>query len=160
MRHLLPFCLLIACNNESELPKVTEDGPPSEVDWGSWDLSTTFISQSVTCAGMGANGQGLGNLFAEIEVDAPDKIEVLLGTRQLQGVREYNTFRADSFDPIPVENTDGYGIGVNLEAEVLDEHNFTGELTYEIISGSGICEILIGVTASWLYYEPPPPCNS
>ena len=159
MRYFFFLGLTMACTS-SEPAKEVVSGPPSEVDWGSWDLQTTFVSQSTSCQGMGANGQGIGDMFAEIEVGDPDDIDVLLGIRQLQGVREHNGFSADSFDLIPVENTEGQGIGVYLEANVIDKHTFTGQLSYEIVGEWASCTILIDVDASWLYYEPPPPCNS
>ena len=159
MRILISLMLLLGCNQQTEVKEPQETGPPSDVDWGSWELSTTFISQSDACTAMGANGSNLGTLFAEVEIGNPDQIEVLLGSRALQGVREAKGFSVESFDPIPVDNTDGLGIGVYLEAIVEDEHNFTGDLSYEITTASGACLIQVEVDAFWLYYEPPPDCG-
>ena len=158
MRLLIPLCFFIGCS-QNETKELVEAGPPSEVDWGSWELTTTFVSQSAACSDMGANGAGLGTLFAEVDVGDPDQIEVLLGPRSLQGLRDDKGFSVESFDPIPVDNTDGLGIGVYLEAAVEDEHTFTGELSYEITTTGGSCIIEVDVDAYWLYYEPPPPCG-
>ena len=158
MRFLIPLFILVGCAQE-ETKEVIVTGPPTDVDWGSWELSTTFVSQSAACNDMGANGDGLGTLFAEVDVGDPDQIEVLLGTRALQGVRDDKGFSVESFDPIPVDNTDGLGIGVYLDASVQDEHTFTGKLSYEITTTGGSCIIDVDVDAYWLYYEPPPDCG-
>ena len=158
MRFLIPLCFLVGCT-QNETKEVLEEGPPSDVDWGSWELSTTFVSQSAACSDMGANGSNLGTLFAEVAVGDPDQIEMLLGQRTLQGVRNDKGFSVESFDPIPADNTDGLGIGVYLDASVGDEHSFTGKLSYEITTTGGSCVIEVDVDAYWLYYEPPPDCG-
>ena len=149
---------LFACDG-SNIEEKVEEGPPSEVDWGSWELNTTFISQSTACESMGANGQSMGLLYAEIDVGDPDSIDVSLGIRDLSGVRTSNGFTVESFEEIPVDNTDGNGIGVLLDTIVEDEHSFRGELEYSIISTVGSCLISLDVDAYWLYYEPPPDCG-
>jgi len=137
-----------------------ESGPPSEVEWGSWELETTFLQQSAICSDMTANGQD-ELLYAEVNVEEPDTISMLLGTRTLIGVRTASGFLLEGFDAIDTGADDPmeHGLGSMIDATVEDEKSFSGVLVYTLDFPQGFCEIESSIEAIWMYYEPPPDCG-
>jgi len=159
MRYALPL-LLVACLNETEKSSETE-GPPVEIDWGSWEINTTFIQQDDICTDFSASGENLGILYGEMDVGEPSQISMTLGDQDLSGERSDHGFKMTSFRSIPVNGAeaDEYGIGAVLNATVHDLHSFTGKLVYQLDFPAGYCNIESEVDAYWMYYEPPPSCG-
>jgi len=134
--------------------------PVVEVDWGSWQLDSSFETESDTCAGLGASGESLGTLYGEIEVGHPNEISMLLGDLLMEGTRSADMFEIEGFSPIDTgDDTDAYGIGASITGSPSDSHNFTGTLVYALDFPADYCEIYADIVAEWLYYEPPPPCG-
>ena len=152
---------LVACAPAPEEKVPEEQEPPIEIDWGSWEIHTTFVQQDEICADLGASGAGLGTLYGEMDVDDTPRIAMSLGDQALEGVRDADGFAMTSFNPIPVNGAepDEYGIGAVLTGTVLDLHNFTGTLLYQLDFPNGFCTIELDVDAYWMYYEPPPACG-
>ena len=160
---VLSLAWLVACSNEIKDTAAESSfsvSSPVSLKWGGWELDTTFIEQSDSCLELGANGIGITQMTAEIDLADPADITIELGVRRLTGARHGSGFNSSSFETIPVDNSDGYGIGVELIAEVSSDEAFTGVLTYEFNSTRGYCRIELDVQGTWLYHEQPPPCTS
>ena len=135
-------------------------GPPVEVDWGSWELFTTFLGQDEICSELGASGESMGTLYGEM--DAGEKTLYLsLGDLYLSGERDDKGFELTAFRESPVNGAEPgeYGIGAALEGEMGDYRSFEGMLVYQLDFPDGYCEIDVAVDAYWMYYEPPPDCG-
>jgi len=136
---------------------------PTMLEWGSWELATSFISETETCAGMGASGASMTVLYGEMDVFGTNDIELRLGSLTLAGFRDASGFFASSFQEIPITGDDSdhlYGITAELDGEAEDAKNFSGNLNYILDFPNGYCSIGLDVDAFWLYYEPPPDCGS
>ena len=84
MTYRIGFLLvLMACSNDetksedSSLSGEVIEEDPVEMEWGSWEIQTEFVQQSDNCGSMGANGQDMGVLFAEIDVVIPAFVNVI-----------------------------------------------------------------------------------
>ena len=136
--------------------------PVVELDWGSWQIDVTFQQQDVICSDLGADGQGLRTLYGEMTLGESPDVSMSLGDQALSGTLTPTGFEMDSFRPIEVtgEDPEEYGIGAVLTGTVLDLHTFSGTLVYQLDFPAGFCNIVFDAEGSWMYYEPPPPCNS
>ena len=126
-------------------------------------MATTFVSETETCADMGASGSSMGVLYGEMDVFGTHDIELRLGSLLLSGFRDANGFFASSFQEIPITGDESgqiQGITAELDGEAEDAKNFSGTLNYILDFPNGYCSIGLEVDAFWLYYEPPPPCES
>jgi hypothetical protein len=155
---LIAIALLSGCSEESEKP--IPEGPPVEVDWGSWELQTVFVGQDEICSDLGANGENLGTLYGEMEV-GEKALFMSLGDMYLSGERDDEGFEMMAFREIPVNGADPdeFGIGAVLDGEMSDNRSFHGTLLYQLDFPNGYCEIEVEVDAYWMYYEPPPDCG-
>ena len=146
---------------EKTAPEVAEqpiDGV--DIEWGSWELTTTFVGQDDICESLTADGSGITELYGEMDVQEPNEISLSLGDQELQGTRDESGFDMEGFREIPVTNNDGtFGIGATLSAEVSSPTAFTGEFAYVLDFPNGLCTINLEVDAYWMYYEPPPSCG-
>jgi len=132
------------------------------VDWGSWEITTTFVQESEICNELGANGQEMDTLYGEMTTDTPDYLSMSLGSVFLEGMRNRAGFILEGWQSIPVtgvEDPDTYGIATSLSAEVESRHAWEGALNYTLDFPDGVCEIDLDVVAEWMYYEPPPDCG-
>ncbi|MBM74610.1 MAG: hypothetical protein CMK59_04345 [Proteobacteria bacterium] len=148
----------IACATEKSV-----DLAPTVPEWGSWQLSTSLISETLSCSGLGASGASMSVLFGEMDVFGDNDLEFRLGSLTLQGYRDGTGFFASSFQEIPITGNESdhvYGIIVEMDAEIEDTKNFKGTLNYILDFPNGYCSIALDVDAFWLYYEPPPTCES
>jgi hypothetical protein len=136
------------------------ESPIAEVEWGSWELETHFVTESESCSTMGASGEYLGTLYGEVDVGETDELTMTLGDQFLSGSLNSDGFFIEGFRPIEVTGDDTlYGIGVDLEAWSSDPLQFSGTLVYRLDFPSGVCEMEFDIDAGWLYYEPPPFCH-
>ena len=160
MRYLF-WLFTFACKAESSDKPPGSEEPAVEIDWGSWELHTTFVYQDEVCADLGANGESLGVLYGEMDVEEPAALSMSLGDQELSGERDDEGFQMNSFNAIPVNGAeeDEYGIGAVLTGAVLDKHSFTGKLVYQLDFPNGYCNIESEIDAYWMYYEPPPSCG-
>ena len=159
MRQIIPIFSL-ACQTGA-IDKPVEEGPVVEIDWGSWELHTTFVQQDAICSELGGNGENLGILFGEMDVEEPTNLSFSLGDQALSGERDDVGFELTSFREIAVNGAEPneYGIGTTLSATVIDVHSFTGTLVYHLDFPNGYCNIESDIDAYWMYYEPPPACG-
>ena len=149
---------LLACSSEKQTAL-----EPTVLEWGSWELATKFVSETETCAEMGASGASMTTLYGEMDVFGAHDIELRLGTLILTGFRDAGGFFASSFQEIPITGDDSnhpYGITAELDGESKDPKSFYGNLNYILDFPNGYCSIGLEVDAFWLYYEPPPDCGS
>ena len=160
MRYIV-FLLTFACKAETSEKSPITEGPAVEIDWGSWELHTSFVYQDEVCTDLGANGSNLGTLYGEMDVGEPRELSMSLGDKELSGERDDQGFQMNAFNSIPVNGAeeDEYGIGVVLTGTVLDKHSFTGRLVYQLDFPNGYCNIESDIDAYWMYYEPPPSCG-
>jgi hypothetical protein len=160
MRYLSAIVLFACAPQSAEKPEDTE-GLLVDIDWGSWEIHTTFTQQDEICSDLGADGQGLGVLYGEMDVDETTTVSMSLGDQNLSGERNDTGFVMKSFRSIPVTGAeeDEYGIGAELTAFVTDLHSFNGTLVYQLDFPNGYCTIESEVDAYWMYYEPPPACG-
>ena len=150
--------LLLACSGE-----LAPKSDPSYLEWGSWELTTTFLSQSETCSSMGASGEAMTVLYGEMDVFGENDIELSLGDMVLEGFRDDAGFFISTFQEIDVTSDDSeqtYGITAELDGTVEDLKSFNGYLSYLLDFPNGYCAINLEIDAFWLYYEPPPDCGS
>ena len=159
--HFLFTTIIFACASKPVDETLDTQGPLVEIDWGSWELQTTFLQQDDVCSDLGADGQGLGVLYGEMDVDETATLSMSLGDQQLSGERDETGFTMTSFRPIPVNGADEdeFGIGAVLTGTVIDLHSFNGSLVYQLDFPNGYCNIETEVDAYWMYYEPPPACG-
>ena len=156
---LIAMALILGCTEENT-GKETSEGPPAEVDWGSWELNTVFLRQDDICSDLGASGENLGTLYGEMDV-GERSLFMTLGDLSLSGERNSQGFEMTAFREIPVNGAepDEYGIGALLTGEMEDYRSFGGKLVYKLDFPNGYCEIEVEVDAYWMYYEPPPDCG-
>jgi hypothetical protein len=139
---------------------VRVDSGVAEVEWGSWELNTHFVTESETCSDMGASGENLGTLYGEIDINETNELTMTLGDQFLSGSLNPDGFFIEGFRPIEVTGDDSvYGIGVDLEGWSSDPLQFSGILVYRLDFPNGLCEMEFNIDAGWLYYEPPPFCD-